>query len=70
MLTDHDIDDGSQVGPLLDHVGGPVASFTAGGAFDRDNVYVAVTQRHPAADVIVPPRSRAVPSEAAEIAPT
>ncbi|MFC7556255.1 IS5 family transposase [Pseudoroseomonas wenyumeiae] len=70
MLTDHDIDDGSQVGPLLDQVGGPVASFTADGAFDREDVYAAVAQRHPAADVIVPPRSRAVPSEAAEIAPT
>src|SRR3954452_24852004 len=25
-LTPHDVDDGSQVGPLLDHVAGPVAS--------------------------------------------
>ncbi|MFC7557422.1 IS5 family transposase [Pseudoroseomonas wenyumeiae] len=70
VLTDHDIDDGSQVGPLLDQVGGPVASFTADGAFDREDVYAAVAQRHPAADVIVPPRSSAVPSEATEIAPT
>src|SRR4051812_49821876 len=33
-LTDHDVDDGSRVGPLLDQVDGPVASFTADGAFD------------------------------------
>jgi len=70
VLTNHDADDGSQVGPLLDQVGGPVASFTADGAFDRDDVYAAVAQRHPAADVIVPPRSSGVPSEAAETAPT
>src|SRR3712207_8818469 len=36
-LTDHDADDGSQVGPLLDRVDGPVAS-TADGAFDREDV--------------------------------
>src|SRR5213079_3036197 len=38
-LTSHDVDDGSQVGPLLDQANGPVASFTGDGAFDRDDVY-------------------------------
>jgi hypothetical protein len=47
-----------------------VASFTGDGAYDRDGVYAAVGARHPDADVIVPPRSSAVPSEAAETAPT
>jgi hypothetical protein len=70
VLTDHDTDDGSQVGPLLDQIAGPVASFTADGAFDREDVYAGVVQRHPAADVIVPPRSSAVRSEAAKTAPT
>jgi hypothetical protein len=69
-LTDHDADDGSRVGPLLDRVGGPVASFTGDGAYDRDDVYAAVGARHPDADVIVPPRSSAVPSGTAETAPT
>ena len=32
VLTDRDADDGSQVGPLLDQVDGPVASFTGDGA--------------------------------------
>ena len=68
-LTDHDADDGSQTGPLLDGVHGPVASFTADGAYDRDDVY-AVAARHPDASVIVPPRSGAVPSADAETAPT
>ena len=69
-LTDKDADDGSQVGPLLDQVDGPVASFTADGAFDRDDVYAAVAARHPEADVVVPPRSGAVPSDTVETAPT
>src|SRR4051794_34809592 len=30
-LTTHDVDDGSQAGPLLDQVAGPVVSFTADG---------------------------------------
>ncbi len=69
-LTDKDADDGSRVGPLLEQVDGPVASFTADGAYDRDDVYAAVAARHPDADVIVPPRSSAVPSDTAETAPT
>jgi hypothetical protein len=70
VLTDKDADDGSRVGPLLDRVHGPVASFTGDGAFDRDDVYAAVAARHPDADVIVPPRSSAVPSDTVETAPT
>ena len=61
---------GSRVGPLLDRVDGPVASFTGDGAYDRDDVYAAVAGRHPDADVVVPPRSSAVPSDTAETAPT
>jgi hypothetical protein len=34
-LTTKDVDDGSQVGPLLDQVTTPVASFTADGAYDQ-----------------------------------
>ena len=70
VLTDRDADDGSQVGPLLDQVDGPVASFTGDGAYDRDDVYTEVAARHPEAAVIVPPRANAVPSDAAETAPT
>jgi hypothetical protein len=70
VLTEHDADDGAQTGPLLDRIDGPVTSFTADGAFDRDDVYDAVATRHPDAAVIVPPRSSALPSEAAETAPT
>ena len=69
-LTDKDVDDGSQVGPLLDQVKGPVSSFTGDGAYDRDDVYAGIASRHPGADVIVPPRTSAVPSDTAETAPT
>ena len=37
-LTGNDVDDGSQIGPLLDQVERPVASFTGDGALDRDDV--------------------------------
>ena len=69
-LTTNDIDDGSRVGSLLDQVAGPIASFTGDGAYDRDDVYDAVAERHPEAAVIVPPRGTAVPSETADTAPT
>ena len=69
-LTSHEADDGAQVGPLLDQVAGPVASFTGDGAYDREDVYGAVAARHPEAEVIVPPRSNAVPSDTAATTPT
>ena len=64
-LTTNEVDDGSQVAPLLDQVAGRIASFTGDGAYDRDDVYGAVAERHPDAAVVVPPRATAVPSEAA-----
>src|SRR5215217_1958962 len=69
-LTTHDVDDGSQVGPLLDQVAGQIASFTGDGAYDQDGVYASVAERYPDAAIIVPPRSTAVPSATAESAPT
>src|ERR1700730_760141 len=46
-LTSKDVDDGSQVGPMLEQIAGPIASFTGDGAYDRDDVYREVCQRHP-----------------------
>jgi hypothetical protein len=54
---------------LLVQIAGPVASFTGDGAYDRDDVYHEVCQRHPDAAVVVPPHSRAAPSATAETAP-
>jgi Transposase DDE domain len=69
-LTGNEADDGSRVGPLLDPMDDPVASFTADGAYDREDVYGAVAERHPEATVVVPPRANAVPSGTAGSAPT
>ena len=69
-LTGKEVDDGSEVGPLLDQVAASVASFTGDGAYDQEGVSTAVAERHPKAAIIVPPRSTAVPSETAETAPT
>jgi hypothetical protein len=69
-LTNCDVDDGSQVDPLLDQIAAPLASLTGDGAYDQEGVYATVAQHHPDADVIIPPRSTAVPSEMTESAPT
>jgi len=69
-LTTKDVDDGAEVGALLDQVAGSVAAFTGDGAYDQQGVSSAVAERHPTAAVLVPPRSTAVPSETAETAPT
>ncbi len=69
-LTNKEKDDGAEVGPLLDQVPGPVASFNADGAYDQEGVAATVAERHPEAAIIVPPRSTAVPSETAETEPT
>ncbi|WP_247896605.1 hypothetical protein [Azospirillum argentinense] len=65
-LTDHGVDDASQVGPLLDQIAGPVASVTGDGAYDRTGVYASVHERHPEALVVAPPRRDAVLSDTAE----
>ena len=69
-LTAKEVDDGAEVGPLLDQVTGAVASFTGDGGYDQDRVYAGVAERYPEAAVIVPPRATAVPSDTAGTAPT
>jgi DDE family transposase len=69
-LTTKEVDDGVQVGPLLDQVDGAAAAFTADSGYDQDSVSAVVAERHPEAAIIVPPRATAVPSDTAETAPT
>ena len=64
------MDDGSQVGLLLDRIEEPLASFTGDGAYDQEGVTASIGSRNPDAAIIGSPRSTAVPSEAAETAPT
>jgi hypothetical protein len=65
LLTTKDVDDGSQVGSLLDQIEGPLACFTGDGAYDQEGVSSSVIARHPETAIIVPPRTTAVPSDAA-----
>jgi hypothetical protein len=55
---------------LLDQITAPLASFIGDGAYDQIDIYGTVTQLHPAADVIIPPQSTAVPSDMAEGTPS
>ena len=69
-LSRKDIDDAAMVDALLDQIADPLASFTADGTYDQDQVYQAVAERDPDAAVIVPPRAGAVASASAATAPT
>jgi Transposase DDE domain len=69
-LTTNDVDDASQVAPLLNQVTVPIASFTGDCAYDQDGVCRSVIDRDPDAAIVMPPRSTAVLSETAETEPT
>jgi len=69
-LTGKEVDDAAGLGPLLDQVEEPIAAIIADGAYDQDDVYGTVTERHPKAAVVVPPRSTAVLSPSAGTNPS
>jgi len=69
-LTTTEDGDASQVGPLLDQIPGPLNAVLADGAYDGDPVYRAISDRHPTAAVIIPPRATAVPGQKAGTTPT
>ena len=58
-LTPDDVGDVSELSGLLDQIDAEVASLTADGAYDGEAVYDAVADRHPGAEVIIPPRATA-----------
>ena len=69
-LTTTDDGDASLVGPLLDQIDGPISAVLADGAYDGEPTYQTILDRHPDATVVIPPRSNAVLSDAAETEPT
>ncbi|MGF7213469.1 IS5 family transposase [Skermanella aerolata] len=69
ILTDRDVDDASQVEPLLDQIAEPVELFLADGGYDRTGVYTALNERYPDAVIVVPPRADAVLSATADTDP-
>jgi Transposase DDE domain len=61
-LTDQDADDPSQVGPLLDQIDKPIGQVPADGAFDSLPTYQTIAAHSDRIEVLIPPRSTAVPS--------
>jgi hypothetical protein len=55
---------------LLNQITDPLAYFIGDGAYDQTCIDDAIAKRDPDAEVIIPPRSTAVPSDPAESAPT
>jgi transposase len=69
-LTSNEEGDASLVGPLLDQIARPIGTVLADGAYDGEPLYRAVAAHSPAAEVIIPPRSTAVPSTTTGNAPS
>ncbi|MGD0106618.1 MAG: IS5 family transposase [Rhodopila sp.] len=61
-LTEQDADDPSQVGPLLDQIDDPIMQVTADGAHDGAPTYQTIAAHGDGLEVVIPPRSTAVPS--------
>jgi len=61
-LSDQDADDPSRVGPLLDQIDDPIGRITADGAYDGAPTYHTIAAHGNGIEVVIPPRSTAVPS--------
>jgi hypothetical protein len=62
-LTDQDTDDRSQVAPLLDQIDDPIAKVAADGAYDGAPTYQTIAAHGDDIEVVIPPRSTAVPGD-------
>ncbi|WP_207462205.1 IS5 family transposase [Azospirillum sp. SYSU D00513] len=62
-LASNEEGDALLVGPLLDQSPRPIGTVLADGADDGEPVYHCVTAHSPTAEMIIPPRSNAVPSD-------
>lgn len=69
VLTEQDVDDPSQVGPLLDQVEHKIGKVTADGAYDGEPTYDTIAKRDPKIEVVIPPRVTAQPSAEFETDP-
>jgi len=70
ILTEQDVDDPSQVGPLLDQIEHEIGQVTADGAYDGEPTYETIEKRDPQIQVVIPPRVTAQPSAHFETEPT
>lgn len=63
-LTGQDVDDPSQVGPLLEQIPGEIEQVTADGAYDGEPTYDVIAARRTDIAVVIPPRaSSVIPSD-------
>jgi hypothetical protein len=70
VLTDQDVDDPSQLGPLLDQIEHEVTAVTADGTDDGEPSYGRIAQPDTQIDVVIALRVTAQPSAQFEAAPT
>ncbi len=61
-LTDQNTDDPSQVEPLLSQIDGEIDQFTADGGYDGKPTYQTILQHSSTANIVIPPRSTAIPN--------
>ena len=69
-LTDQDISDESQVGPLLAQIEPSIEQVTADGAYDGEPTYQTIAAHDDTIAVVIPPRDTAVPSAGFETDPS
>ncbi len=60
-LTDQEIDDASQVDPLLGQTPGEIEQLTADGAYDGEPTYAAIATRDPDIAVVISTRASSTP---------
>ena len=56
-LNDQDVDDPSQVAPLLDQILGEIEQVSADGAYDGEPTYAIIAARDQNITVVIPPRA-------------
>jgi len=61
MLTAQDVDDPSQVGPLLEQITQDIEQVTADGAYDGEPTYEIIARGDPDIAEVIPPRTTALP---------
>jgi len=70
VLTEQDLDDPSQVEPLLNQIEHEIDRVTADGAYDGEPTYDTIAKRDQQIEVVIPPRVTAQPSAQSETDPT
>ena len=62
-LTDQDVDDPSQVAPLLEQIPGEIEQVTADGAYDGEPTYAIIAARDQNITVVIPIATSTAPAE-------